>query len=1133
MSSPNHPTADIENAFSSNFPDYTTASPNYFPASPRNISPDPPDKLSKYLLASLAISTFHDMQAYNAVANKPPILPQDLITLPTILTPSLMPPKRTSTSKALAMTHVAIRKLVANSVATALEAQVAMLASTNNPNRNSWPRKTHVARKCTYEKFMSCQPFYFNGTKGSVGLIYWFKRTESPIGVKEAYKITWSEFKRLLIKKYCPQTEIKKIEEAITMTQKLIEQDQQYIWSSYTTHGVTTASTQATTVNSTTIDNLSDDVICSFFASQPKSPQLDNEDLQQIHPDDLEEMDLSWQMTMLTIRARRFLKNTARKFSMNAPRSQDTKHKESKRRIVPVKSPASPALVSCDGLGGYDWSNQAEEGLTNFALMAYSSRSSNFEVSTDSNCSSSCLKNTKILKEQIEQLLKDLRTSKINAITYKTGLEFVEARLLVYKKNESIFEEDIKVLKHWISDSEDKAESKSKIEKETVKPSFAKIKFVKSKEQVKSHRKTTIKQEKIHPYAKRNMDPKAVLLKSGIVNTVRQNFSKTAVLVNTARQVSTAHPKTTVNVARPMSYLSKTAHSMVKRPFDKKTTFTNSNVTQKVNIVKRKTVNTARPKAEVNVVLGNRVNAVKASACWGNPQKDLQDKGVIDSRCLRHMTGNMSYLIVYEEINEGYVTFGGNPKGGKITSRVPRKNNMYSVDLKNIVPKEDLTCPLAKATSDESKLWHRRLGHLNFKTMNKLVKGNLVRGLPSKLFENNQDYVACQKGKQHRASCKFDGKADEGFFYRYFLNSKAFRVFNNRTRIVEENLHIRFSENKPNIKGSGPNYLFDIDALTKSMNYKPVLAGNQSNGNTGTKYVMMHVKLEWRQYLERLHTLPLWTADLLISQELKSSQDDGFQPSSDDGKKVDEDPRQEISPVATTRIHKDHPLDQVIGDLHSTTQTRNMSKNLEEHRFVTTIHQRTNHKDLHNYLFACFLSQEQPKKVIHALKDPSWIEAMQEEVLQFKLQEVWTLMDLPYGKRAIGTKWVFRNKKDERGIVIRNKARLVAQGHTQEEGIDYDEVFSLVARIEAIRLFLAYASFKDFVVYQIDVKSAFLYGKIKEEVYVCQPPGFEDPDFPDKVYKVEKALYGLHQAPKACLRPLEELCPQILRPYGE
>ncbi|GJT21356.1 putative ribonuclease H-like domain-containing protein [Tanacetum coccineum] len=140
---------------------------------------------------------------------------------------------------------------------------------------------------------------------------------------------------------------------------------------------------------------------------------------------------------------------------------------------------------------------------------------------------------------------------------------------------------------------------------------------------------------------------------------------------------------------------------------------------------------------------------------------------------------------------------------------------------------------------------------------------------------------------------------------------------------------------------------------------------------------------------------------------------------------------------------------------------------------------------------------------------------MQEELLQFKLQQVWTLVDLPLGKRAIVTKWVYMNKKDERCIVIRNKARLVAQGYTQEEGIDYDEVFAPVARIEAIRLFLAYASFKDFVVYQMDVKSAFMYGKIEKEVYVYQPLGFEDPEFPDGVYKVEKALYGLHQAPRA------------------
>ncbi|GKD28029.1 putative ribonuclease H-like domain-containing protein, partial [Tanacetum coccineum] len=146
-------------------------------------------------------------------------------------------------------------------------------------------------------------------------------------------------------------------------------------------------------------------------------------------------------------------------------------------------------------------------------------------------------------------------------------------------------------------------------------------------------------------------------------------------------------------------------------------------------------------------------------------------------------------------------------------------------------------------------------------------------------------------------------------------------------------------------------------------------------------------------------------------------------------------------------------------------------------------------------------------KISEALEDESWVDAMQEELLQFKIQKVWILVDLPYGKKAIGTKWVYRNKKDERGVVVQNKARLVSQGHRQEEGIDYEEVFAPVARIEAIRIFLAFASYMGFIVYQMDVKSAFLYGKIDEEVYVSQPPGFIDPKFPKKVYKVVKALY--------------------------
>ncbi|GKA59150.1 retrovirus-related pol polyprotein from transposon TNT 1-94 [Tanacetum coccineum] len=219
---------------------------------------------------------------------------------------------------------------------------------------------------------------------------------------------------------------------------------------------------------------------------------------------------------------------------------------------------------------------------------------------------------------------------------------------------------------------------------------------------------------------------------------------------------------------------------------------------------------------------------------------------------------------------------------------------------------------------------------------------------------------------------------------------------------------------------SGPDWLFDIDLLTNSMNYKPVTARNQANRNAVADDAGKKITEEPANEGERNGQEKCKGSDL---NNLETTMN--------------------VSPIPTTRIHKDHPKDQIIGDINSATQTRRMTSK-------------------------------------HALE-----------------------------------KWVYRNKKDERGIVVRNKARLVAQGYTQEEGIDYDEVFAPVARIEAIRLFFAYASFMGFIVYQMDVKSAFLYGTIEEEVYVCQPPGFEDPQFPDKVYKVEKALYGLHQAPRA------------------
>nr|GEX65025.1 hypothetical protein [Tanacetum cinerariifolium] len=320
---------------------------------------------------------------------------------------------------------------------------------------------------------------------------------------------------------------------------------------------------------------------------------------------------------------------------------------------------------------------------------------------------------------------------------------------------------------------------------------------------------------------------------------------------------------------------------------------------------------------------------------------------------------------------------------------------------------------------------------------------------------------------------KFNGKVDKGFLVGYSVSSKAFRVFNSGSRIVQDTLHINFLENKPNIAGSGPTWLFDIDTLIKTMNYQPVTAGNQSNPSA-----------EFEDFFDNsIKEINAADSPVPVVGQISTNNTNTFSavgPSnavvkleditySDDEEDVDAkadftnlETTITVSPIPTTRVHKDHPVTQII----------------------------------------------ETKRVHQALKDPSWIEAMQEEILQFKMQKVWVLVDLPHGKGSIGTKWVFRNKKDERGIVVKNKARLVAQGLTQEEGIDYEEVFASVARIEAIRLFLAYASFMGFMVYQIDVKSSLRDGKPASTPIDTKKPLLKDPDGEDVDVHTYRSMIG-------------------------
>ncbi|GKB53612.1 putative ribonuclease H-like domain-containing protein [Tanacetum coccineum] len=766
-------------------------------------------------------------------------------------------------------------------------------------------------------------------------------------------------------------------------------------------HEVSTISTQVSAANSTNVDNLSDAVIYAFFASQPNSPQLDNEDLQQINPDDLEEIDLRWQIAMLTMRARRFLKNTGRKLTVNGtetigfdkskvecynchkrghfarecrtPRNQENRNRESIRRSAPVETTTSNDLISCDGLGDYDWSDQAEEGPTNFALIAYSSTSSNSEVSTDSNCSSSCLENVKILKEQNEQLLKDLMTSKLNTIAYKTEVAITELRRkleLAQKQKDEIqltvekFENSSKNLNKLL-DCQIVDKCKAGLGYNAVPP----------------------------PYIGNFMPPKHYL--SGLEEFVNEPIVNEPTIKKSVVETSEAKA-----CADKPKVVRKNNGALIIKDW--------------VSDSKEEDIPQAKKEKKTIKSSFAKIKFVKSKEQVKSPRKTTIKQG------------NMSYLTDFEEIDGGYVAFGGNPKGGKIIRRVPRKNNMYSVDLKNIVPKGGLTCLFAKATSDESKLWHRRLGHINFKTVNKLVKGNLVRGTKTcddagkarRETVHGKDYILLPLWPVDPLLSQ-NSKSSTGAGFK--------PSGDNEKKVIEE---LGKEGGDPSNKN---------DSVNNTKNINNASDGNSTNNVNTVSSTVNTAGIEVNVVGARTSIELPDDPNMLELEDIVYSDD-----AEDVGAETDMDNLNTfmpVSPIPTTRIHKDHPVEQIIRDLNLAPQTRRMIKNLKEHGLFSSVQQRTNHKDFQNCLFACFLSQEETKK---------------------------------------------------------NKVRLVAQGYTQEEWIDYDEVFAPVARIEAIRLFLAYASFKNFVVYQMDVKSAFLYGKIEEEVYVCQPPGFEDPDFPDR-----------------------------------
>nr|GEX48104.1 hypothetical protein [Tanacetum cinerariifolium] len=942
---------------------------------------------------------------------------------------------------------------------------------------------------------------------------------------------------------------------------------------------VSAVGTKLSTSTLLNVDSLSNAVIYSFFASQSSSPQLNNEDLKLIDADDLEEIDLKWQMAMLTMRDRRFLQKTRRNLGANGPTSigfdmakvkcyncyrkghfvrecrspkdsRRTAVAKPQRRNVLVKTSTSNALVSqCDGTGTYDWSFQAEEEPTNFALMAFTSSSSNSSSNNEvSSCSKACFKAYSQLQTQYDTLTENFLKSQFDVMSYQTGLESVEARLLVYKQNEYVLEENIKLLnikvqvrdtalttlrqkldttekkrddlnmkiclivkiiillkvivivghllnpskpeqdlssrpsapiiEDWISDFEE--DDMPQVTKDV--PSFAQ-----SPELVKSPRHSGLLSQppmsvaphvplrtnspskgyrkpkkacfvcksvdhliKVCDFHARKLAKKSYASRDIHKQYAPMNHSKfplykvsaaappksQPVLTTAARPVSAVKPNISKTQPNLVSHTVSKSKSPLRRHFPRYPSSKPSTSPPRVTAAKLSVVSAAqnnqgtwvwRPKC---LVLDHDLRTTSASMTLKRfDYNDALDrsKSVMAwvPGCSRHMTGNMSYLSDFEELNGGYVAFGGNPWGGKITGKgkimtgkldldyvyfvkelnfnlfsvsqmCNKKNSVLFTDTECLVLSSDFKLPDASQVLLRVPRENNMLGHVNFKTINKLVKGNLVRGLPSKVFTNDNSCVACKKGKQHRASCKsktvssidqplfrlhmdlfgptfvkslskksyclvitndysrfswifflaskdetpsilktfiiglenllslkvkiircdngtefknsnlnqfcglkgikrefsvprtpqqngiverknktlikaartlladlllpipfwaeitkywihetfwlschhlntldplgkFQGKVDEGFLVGYSVCSKAFRVFNSRTRIVQETLHVNFIENKPNVAGSGPAWLFDIDSLSQTMNCHPVIAENQSN----------------------------------------------------------------------------------------------------------------------------------------------------------------------------------------------------------------------------------------------------------------------------------------------------------------
>ncbi|KAJ9548149.1 hypothetical protein OSB04_020692 [Centaurea solstitialis] len=464
----------------------------------------------------------------------------------------------------------------------------------------------------------------------------------------------------------------------------------------------------------------------------------------------------------------------------------------------------------------------------------------------------------------------------------------------------------------------------------------------------------------------------------------------------------------------------------------------------------------------------------------------------LDSGCSKHMTGNKHVLIDSKEEAGPTVKFGGEGRGitkgygtltnGKTTFKKVSYVEGLTHNLLSISQLCDKDHKVSFSKKDcKVKNRHKRviLRGQRFRDVYTINMGTSTENvcLMSRASSdiNRLSHKPCEKGKQTRPSIKSKQVSTISSPLQ-LLHMDLFGPVNTQS-IGGSSSYIPDGFEEPNIPQDTP-----IHSAIPLNQVSPTISQEDISSTSGSAEVVQDADN------------PLQLNDVPEASILSAAEP--IQVIADEStSSTNVEPLQAIPQPPALRWTKDHPIDQVLGDPSTGFKTRQQSGN--------------------HCLYVSFLSEHEPIKVDETLADPSWVSAMQEELAEFERNLVRTLVHKPSRKTIIGLKWVFRNKLDEHGIVIRNKARLVAPGYRQEEGIDYDETFAPVARLEAIRLFLAYAAHMNFQVYQMDVKSAFLNGKLAEEVYVAQPPGFTNPKHPNHVYKQNKALYGLKQAPRA------------------